>query len=192
MNKTRLEAFSDGVLAIIITIMILEIKVPNDNSFESLKPLIPVILSYVLSFAYVGIYWNNHHHMFQVVKKVSGSILWGNLFLLFWLSLIPFATSWIGSQHFAAVPMSVYGIILLMCAISYTILQNKIIKLEGKDSVLYKAVEKDVKGKISLVCYILAVPLAFVSPWISGLLYTTVALIWIIPDPRIEKQMNNN
>lgn len=190
MNKNRLEAFSDGVLAIIITIMILEIKVPEDNSFESLKPLIPVILSYVLSFVYVGIYWNNHHHMLQAVKKVNGSILWGNLFLLFWLSLIPFGTSWIGSQDFAAVPMSVYGFILLMCAISYTILQNKIIKLEGKDSILFKAVEKDKKGKISLACYILAVPLAFVSPWISGLLYTTVALIWIIPDRRIEKQIN--
>lgn len=190
MNKSRLEAFSDGVLAIIITIMILEIKVPNDNSFESLKPLIPVILSYVLSFAYVGIYWNNHHHMFQVVKKVNGSILWGNLFLLFWLSLIPFGTSWIGSQYFASVPMSVYGFILLMCALSYFSLQNQIIKLEGKDSTLYKAVEKDKKGKISLACYISAVPLAFVSPWISGLLYTTVALMWIIPDRRIEKQIN--
>ena len=192
MNKNRLEAFSDGVLAIIITIMILEIKVPEDDSFESLEPLIPVILSYVLSFAYVGIYWNNHHHMFQVVIKVNGSILWGNLFLLFWLSLIPFGTSWIGSQHFAAVPMGIYGFILLMCAISYSILQNKIIKLEGKDSILYKAVEKDKKGKISLACYLSAVPLAFVSPWISGLLYSTVALIWIIPDRRIEKQINNN
>lgn len=192
MNKSRLEAFSDGVLAIIITIMILEIKVPNDNTFESLKPLIPVILSYVLSFAYVGIYWNNHHHMFQVVKKVSGSILWSNLFLLFWLSLIPFGTSWIGSQHFAAVPMGVYGFILLMCAISYVILQNKIIKLEGKDSVLNQAVQKDIKGKISMTCYIMAIPLAFVSPWISGLLYITVALIWIIPDRRIEKQINKN
>ena len=192
MNKSRLEAFSDGVLAIIITIMILEIKVPNDNRFESLKPLIPVILSYVLSFAYIGIYWNNHHHMFQAVKKVSGSILWSNLFLLFWLSLIPFGTSWIGSQHFAAVPMSVYGFLLLMSAISYFTLQNKIIKLEGKDSILYKAVEKDIKGKLSLACYIFAIPLAFVSPWISGLLYTTVALIWIIPDRRIEKQINKN
>jgi uncharacterized membrane protein len=190
MNKNRLEAFSDGVLAIIITIMILEIKTPEDNSFESLKPLIPVILSYVLSFVYIGIYWNNHHHMLQVVKKVNGSILWSNLFLLFWLSLIPFATSWIGSQHFAAVPMCVYGFILLMCAISYVILQNNIIKLEGKDSVLYRAVEKDSKGKISMTCYILAIPLAFVSPWISGLLYITVALIWIIPDRRIENQIN--
>ena len=192
MNKNRLEAFSDGVLAIIITIMILEIKVPEDDSFESLKPLIPVILSYVLSFVYVGIYWNNHHHMFQVIKKVSGSILWSNLFLLFWLSLIPFGTSWIGSQNFSAAPMSIYGFILLMCAISYFSLQNQIIKLEGKDSILYKAVEKDKKGKISLICYILAIPLAFVSPWISGLLYTTVALIWIIPDARIEKQINKN
>lgn len=192
MNKSRLEAFSDGVLAIIITIMILEIKVPNDNNFDSLKPLIPVILSYVLSFAYIGIYWNNHHHMFQVVKKVNGSILWGNLFLLFWLSLIPFGTSWIGSQHFAAVPMSVYGFLLLMSAISYFSLQNNIIKHEGKDSDLYRAVQKDIKGKTSLACYILAIPLAFVSSWISGLLYITVALIWIIPDRRIEKQINKN
>lgn len=192
MNKSRLEAFSDGVLAIIITIMILEIKVPENNSFESLKPLIPVVLSYVLSFIYIGIYWNNHHHMFQVVKKVSGAILWKNLFLLFWLSLIPFGTSWIGSQHFAAVPMSVYGFLLLMCAISYFSLQNSIIALEGKDSILSQAVEKDVKGKISLVCYILAIPLAFVSPWISGILYIAVALLWIVPDRRIEKQINKN
>jgi uncharacterized membrane protein len=190
MNKNRLEAFSDGVLAIIITIMILEIKVPNSSNFESLLPLIPVFLSYVLSFVYVGIYWNNHHHMLQAAKKVSGSILWSNLFLLFWLSLIPFGTSWIGSQHFAAIPMSCYGFILLMCAISYTILSNKIMKLEGKDSVLYKAIGDDKKGKLSLICYILAIPLAFVTPWISGLLYITVALIWIIPDKRIEKQIN--
>lgn len=190
MNKTRLEAFSDGVLAIIITIMILEIKAPEDDSFESLKPLIPVFLSYVLSFVYVGIYWNNHHHMFQVVKKISGSILWSNLFLLFWLSLIPFATSWIGEHHFSALPMCIYGFILLMCAISYIILQNKIIKLEGNDSVLHRAVSNDIKGKISMACYISAIPFAFVSPWISGLLYITVALIWVIPDSRIEKQIN--
>lgn len=164
MNKNRLEAFSDGVMAIIITIMILEIKVPKDSSFDSLIPLIPVILSYVLSFVYVGIYWNNHHHIFQVVKKVNGSVLWGNLFLLFWLSLIPFATSWIGSQNFKAVPMSVYGFILLMCAVSYFVLQNSIIKHEGKDSALYRAVEKDIKGKLSLLCYVLAIPLAFISP----------------------------
>ncbi len=190
MNKSRLEAFSDGVLAIIITIMILEIKAPEDDSFESLQHLIPVFLSYVLSFVYVGIYWNNHHHMFQVVKKVSGSILWSNLFLLFWLSLIPFATSWIGEHQFSAVPMSVYGFVLLMCAVSYIILQNKIIKLEGNDSVLHRAVNSDNKGKISMACYISAIPLAFVSPWISGLLYIAVALIWVIPDSRIEKQLN--
>lgn len=190
MNKNRLEAFSDGVLAIIITIMVLEIKAPEENSFESLKPLIPIFLSYILSFAYIGIYWNNHHHMLQVVKKVNGSILWYNLFLLFWLSLIPFSTSWIGEQHFSAVPMSIYGFVLLMCSISYIILQNKIIKLEGNDSVLHRAVEKDIKGKISMACYILAIPLAFVSPWISGLLYIVVALIWIVPDARIEKQIN--
>ena len=169
--------------------MILEIKVPESNTFDSLKLLIPVFLSYVLSFAYVGIYWNNHHHMFQAVKQINGSVLWGNLFLLFWLSLIPFATSWIGSQHFAAVPMSCYGFILFMCAVSYTILLNKIIKLEGKDSLLAKIAEKDYKGKISLFCYLLGVPIAFVSVWISGLLYFTVALIWIVPDMRIEKQI---
>lgn len=190
MNKSRLEAFSDGVLAIIITIMVLEIKAPEDDSFESLQHLIPVFLSYVLSFIYVGIYWNNHHHMLQVVKRVNGSILWGNLFLLFWLSLIPFATSWIGEHHFSAVPMSIYGFVLLMCAIAYNILQNRIICLEGKESILHQAVEKDLKGKISVGCYILAIPLAFVSPWISGLLYIAVALLWIIPDSRIEKQLN--
>lgn len=190
MNKSRLEAFSDGVLAIIITIMVLEIKAPVDDSLESLQHLIPIFLSYVLSFIYVGIYWNNHHHMLQVVKKINGSILWSNLFLLFWLSLIPFATSWIGEHHFSAVPMSLYGFVLLMCALSYFLLQNKIIRLEGKDSILHQAVEKDTKGKISTICYILAIPLAFVSPWISGLLYIAVALIWIIPDSRIEKQIN--
>lgn len=192
MNKTRIEAFSDGVLAIIITIMVLEIKAPEEDSFESLTHLIPVFLSYVLSFIYVGIYWNNHHHMFQVVKKVNGSILWGNLFLLFWLSLIPFATSWIGEHHFGAVPMSIYGFVLLMCAIAYNLLQNKIIKLEGKDSILHRAVEKDLKGKISGLAYLLAIPLAFVSPWISGLLYIAVAILWIVPDSRIEKQLNEN
>ena len=190
MNKNRLEAFSDGVLAIIITIMILEIKAPEDDSFESLKALIPVFLSYVLSFVYVGIYWNNHHHMLQVVKRINGSILWSNLFLLFWLSLIPFATSWIGEHQFSAVPMSIYGFVLLMCAIAYNILQNKIIKLEGKDSILHRAVEKDFKGKISNLAYISAIPLAFVSPWISGLLYIAIALLWIVPDTRIEKQIN--
>ena len=190
MNKYRIEAFSDGVLAIIITIMILEIKVPQQGTFESLKPLIPIFLSYILSFIYIGIYWNNHHHMFQIAKMVNGAVLWANLFLLFWLSLIPFATSWMGEQQFSTIPMAIYGFILLMCAISYTILQNKIMKLEGEKSLLRQAVQKDKKGKISLCCYILAIPMAFISPWISGLLYIIVALIWIIPDKRIEKQIN--
>jgi uncharacterized membrane protein len=190
MNKSRIEAFSDGVMAIIITIMILEIKAPEHSNIGSLIPLIPVFLSYVMSFIYVGIYWNNHHHMFQVVKKIDGSVLWFNIILLFWLSLIPFATNWIGSQSFSSVPMACYGFILLMCAISYTFLQNKIIKLEGKESVLRHAVNKDKKGKISMVCYISAIPLAFVSPIISGILYIFVALMWIVPDKRIENQIN--
>jgi uncharacterized membrane protein len=190
MNKNRLEAFSDGVLAIIITIMVLEIKAPEDDSFESLLHLIPVFLSYVLSFVYVGIYWNNHHHMIQVVKRINGSIMWGNLFLLFWLSLIPFATSWMGDHHFSAVPMSIYGVVLLMCSVAYNLLQNKIIKSEGEDSILKRAVEKDIKGKISTLAYLLAIPLAFVSPWISGFLYISIALLWIVPDSRIEKQLN--
>lgn len=190
MNKSRLEAFSDGVLAIIITIMILEIKVPKNDSFESLKPLIPVFLSYVLSFVYVGIYWNNHHHLMHTVKKINASIMWSNLFLLFWLSLIPFGTSWIGSQRLAPIPTCTYGFILLMCAVSYTLLQNSIIKQQGSESVLAKAVEKDFKGKISLACHIIALPLAFASPWVSEILYVIVALLWVIPDRRIEKQIN--
>jgi uncharacterized membrane protein len=190
MNKNRIEAFSDGVLAIIITIMILEIKAPERATFASLLPLISVFFSYVLSFIYVGIYWNNHHHMFQAVKKIDGSVLWYNILLLFWLSLIPFATSWIGNQNFDTIPMACYGFILLMCAISYTLLQNKIIKLEGKESILYQAINKDKKGKISLACYISAIPLAFISPIISGILYVLVALMWIVPDKRIENQIN--
>jgi uncharacterized membrane protein len=192
MHKNRLEAFSDGVLAIIITIMILEIKAPVENSFVSLMPLLPVFLSYVLSFAYIGIYWNNHHHIFQAVKHVNGSILWGNLFLLFWLSLIPFATSWIGSQHFSAVPMSLYGFVLFMSGFSYNILLNKILKLEGKNSVLARVTEKDNKGKISLFCYLLGIPTSFLSVWISGFLYFGVALLWIIPNKKIENEIMNN
>ena len=175
MNKNRLEAFSDGVFAIIITIMVLEIKMPHESSFAALQPLIPIFLSYVLSFINVGIYWNNHHHMLQVTKKVNGAILWSNMHLLFWLSLMPSATSWMGEQHFTAVPICCYGIVLAMCAIAYVVLQNNIIRLEGKDSVLYKAIKEDRKGKISLSCYLLAIPAAFISPWISGLLYISVA-----------------
>jgi uncharacterized membrane protein len=192
MHKNRLEAFSDGVLAIIITIMILEIKAPVTNSFESLLSLLPIFLSYVLSFLYIGIYWNNHHHIFQAVKHVNGSILWGNLFLLFWLSLIPFATSWIGSQHFSAVPMSLYGFVLFMSGFSYNILLKKILKLEGKDSVLARVTEKDNKGKISLFCYLLGIPTSFISVWISGFLYFAVALLWIIPNKKIENEIMNN
>ncbi len=187
MNKNRLEAFSDGVLAIIITIMVLEFKVPNDTSFESVVKLSHKFLSYILSFIYVGIYWNNHHHMMHTVKHVNGKILWANLHLLFWLSLIPFATAWIGEHHFAPFPMMLYGIILLMNAIAYFILQNAIIASHGKDSILSKAVGSDVKGKISLVLYLIAVLATKYYTLISGILYIIVAILWLIPDKRIEK-----
>lgn len=190
MTKGRMEAFSDGVLAIIITIMVLEIKVPHEGEgFEALVPLLPVFLSYVLSFIYLGIYWNNHHHMMHTVKKISGKMLWANLHLLFWLSLIPFVTGWMGENHFAQEPMALYGLILLMAAISYFILQNMIIKSQGHDSILKNAVGKDIKGKISPVLYIIGIGLSWVSPWASGLMYVLVALMWLIPDKRIEKSL---
>ena len=186
MNRTRLEAFSDGVMAIIITIMVLEIKVPHGNDFEVLKPLIPVVISYVLSFIYIGIYWNNHHHMMHTVKRVTGGILWANLHLLFWLSLVPFTTGWIGENHFDPIPMAIYGIILLMAAIAYFILQTQIIRAQGEHSLLAKAIGNDIKGKMSPIIYLLAIGSNFVSQWISGSLYVLVALIWLIPDKRIE------
>lgn len=186
MNRTRLEAFSDGVLAIIITIMVLEIKVPHGNDFATLKPLIPVLLSYIMSFIYIGIYWNNHHHMMHTVKNVSGVILWANLHLLFWLSLIPFVTGWIGENHFDPIPMAFYGFVLLMAAIAYFILQNSIIRSQGKNSILAKAVGNDIKGKMSPILYLLAIASNLASPWISGSIYIFVALIWLIPDKRIE------
>jgi uncharacterized membrane protein len=186
MNRTRLEAFSDGVLAIIITIMVLEIKVPHGNDFAALKPLIPVVISYVLSFIYIGIYWNNHHHMMHTVKRISGAILWANLHLLFWLSLVPFTTGWIGENHFAPIPMAVYGIVLLMAAVAYFILQATIIRVQGEHSLLARAVGNDIKGKMSPILYSLAIASNFVSQWISGSLYILVALIWLIPDKRIE------
>jgi len=186
MNRTRLEAFSDGVLAIIITIMVLEIKVPHGNDFEVLKPLIPVVVSYLLSFIYIGIYWNNHHHMMHTVKHVTGGILWANLHLLFWLSLIPFVTGWIGENHFDPIPMAMYGIVLLMAAVAYFLLQTQIIRSQGKDSLLARAVGNDIKGKISPILYSLAIASNFASQWISGALYILVALIWLIPDKRIE------
>lgn len=187
MNKTRLEAFSDGVLAIIITIMVLELKVPHEPNFEALRGTLPIFLSYVLSFIYVGIYWNNHHHLLHTVKQVSGGILWANLFLLFCLSLVPFATAWAGENHFASHPVALYGVVLLSCAIAYFILQNLIIRHQGEDSLLKKAVGSDLKGKISLICYLISIPLAFVNQWISVALYILVAMIWLIPDKRIEK-----
>lgn len=191
MNRTRLEAFSDGVLAIIITIMVLEIKVPHGNDFEVLKPLIPVVISYVLSFIYIGIYWNNHHHMMHTVKRVTGGILWANLHLLFWLSLIPFVTGWIGENHFDPIPMAMYGVVLLMAAIAYFILQNQIIKTQGANSLLARAIGNDIKGKMSPILYFLAIGSNFVSHWISGSLYVLVALIWLIPDKRIEIILKN-
>jgi uncharacterized membrane protein len=186
MNRTRLEAFSDGVLAIIITIMVLEIKVPHSNDFAALKPLIPVVISYILSFIYIGIYWNNHHHMMHTVTRVTGGILWANLHLLFWLSLVPFTTGWIGENHFAPIPMAVYGIVLLMAAIAYFILQAAIIQTQGEHSLLARAVGNDIKGKMSPILYLLAIGSNFISQWISGGLYVLVALIWLIPDKRIE------
>jgi len=187
MKTTRLEAFSDGVLAIIITIMVLELKVPHETNLAALKPLLPVLLSYVLSFIYVGIYWNNHHHLFQSTEEVSGSILWANLHLLFWLSLFPFTTAWVGENHLGSIPTAVYGFVLLMAAIAYYILQSTIIKQQGPDSLLAAAIGNDWKGKLSPVLYLLAIPLAFVSPWISHALYIFVALLWLAPDPRIER-----
>ncbi|MBO9198657.1 MULTISPECIES: TMEM175 family protein [Niastella] len=187
MKKARLEAFSDGVLAIIITIMVLEIKVPHGTHFSDLKELIPIFLSYALSFLYIGIYWNNHHHMISTVRKVTGNILWANLHLLFWLSLVPFATGWVGENHFSAAPLALYGVILLMAGIAYVILQSLIIKNEGKDCVLKKAIGKDVKGKISPFLYLAAIALSWVNTVCAGLIYLIAALIWLIPDRRIER-----
>ena len=189
MKTTRLEAFSDGVLAIIITIMVLELKVPHAVDLAALKPVLPVLLSYVLSFIYLGIYWNNHHHLFQATEQVSGGILWANLHLLFWLSLFPFTTAWMGENHLAAIPTAIYGFVLLMAAIAYEVLQRTIIAKEGRDSLLAQAVGKDWKGKFSPLLYFIAIPLAFVSSWIASALYVFVALLWLIPDPRIERKL---
>ena len=189
MNKSRLEAFSDGVFAIIITIMVLELKVPHGTEISLLKPVIPVFFSYVLSFIYLGIYWNNHHHMLHTVKKVSGSMLWANLHLLFWLSLIPFVTGWMGENNFAATPLALYGINLLMAALAYYVLQKVILRNHGSESILAKAIGRDLKGKMSPVLYIIAILSTFVNDWIAGAIYVLVALIWLIPDKRIEKTL---
>lgn len=192
MNKNRLEAFSDGVLAIIITIMVLEFKLPEGSNYDDLEPLLPKFFSYILSFIYVGIYWNNHHHMMHTVKQVNGKILWANMHLLFWLSLIPFATAWNGENHFAPFPMMLYGIILLMNGIAYFILQQLILKEHGKDSLLSKAIGSDFKGKSSPVSYTIAILFANFYPIVSGGIYILVALMWLVPDKRIERIFNEN
>ncbi len=186
MGKHRLEAFSDGVLAILITILVLELKVPHGTEITALTPLLPVFLTYVLSFAYLGIYWNNHHHLLQLCSRVTGSMLWANLVLLFWLSLIPFATGWMGENHFAAWPTALYGVVLLMAALSYTWLQTLIIRAEGPDSLLAQAVQADWKGKLSLALYALAIAVSLRFGWLSLAIYVVVALIWLVPDRRIE------
>ncbi|WP_263971609.1 TMEM175 family protein [Leptolyngbya ohadii] len=190
MSKGRLEAFSDAVVAIIITIMVLELKIPHGTDFAALRPLIPIFLSYVLSFIYLGIYWNNHHHLLQVVRHVNGSILWANLHLLFWLSLLPFVTGWAGENHFEPLPVALYGTVLLMAAIAYYILTRVLITSHGNESPLATAIGEDFKGKVSMAVYALAVPFAFVLPWFSSLLYVAVAGMWLIPDRRIERALS--
>lgn len=191
MGKTRLEAFSDGVLAIIITIMVLELRVPHDPSLAALQPLWGVFLSYVLSFVYIGIYWNNHHHMLHTVHKVTGGMLWANLHLLFWLSLVPFVTGWMGENHFAPAPTSIYGVVLLMAAMAYWILERVIIRAQGPDSLLRKAVGGDWKANVSPILYVIAIVSALAVPSVAGALYALVAIIWIVPDKRIERVLHD-
>jgi uncharacterized membrane protein len=186
MAPDRLKAFTDGVLAIIITIMVLELRVPHDATLTSLRPLLPVVLSYVLSFVYLTIYWNNHHHLLHVTQRVTGGILWANAHLLFWLSLVPFVTAWMGENHFAPVPMAAYGVVLFMAGVAYLVLQRVIIASQGPESVLATAVGRDLKGKVSALAYALAIPAAFIRPWIAGTLFVGVAMMWLIPDRRIE------
>jgi uncharacterized membrane protein len=192
MGKGRLEAFSDGVIAVIITIMVLELKVPHEADPKALVPLVPVFLSYVLSFIFVGIYWNNHHHMFHAVHRVNGATLWANLHLLFWLSLVPFVTGWMDESHFASLQVAAYGVVLLGAAMAYTILTRVLLHSHERDSVLAKALGSDLKGKISLLIYLAAIPIAFVQPWIACALYVVVAAIWLYPDRRFEKLLDLN
>ena len=186
MSKTRLEAFSDGVIAILITIMILELRIPHGTDWAALRPLLPPFLTYVLSFLFLGIYWNNHHHMIHATEHITGAVLWANLHLLFWLSLVPFVTGWMGENHFAALPTAVYGVVLLCAALSYTILLRTIIAGQGTSSRLALAVGNDFKGKLSVILYVLAIPLAFVHQLIADAIYVAVALMWLVPDRRIE------
>jgi len=191
MSSTRLEAFSDGVIAIIITIMVLEMKVPHGDRLDELWPIVPVFLSYVLSFVYVGIYWNNHHHMLHATSRVTGGVLWANLHLLFWLSLFPFATGWMGENHFAELPVAVYGVSMLMPALAYYVLQTCIVKANGSDQALAHALGRDIKGKISPLFCLTGIVLAFVHPWLACTAYVTLALWWLIPDRRIEQTIKN-
>jgi len=191
MSKGRLEAFSDGVIAILITIMVLELKVPQRADWDALRPLLPVFLTYVLSFVFLGIYWNNHHHMFHATHQINGKILWANLHLLFWLSLIPFVTGWMGENHFAPLPTAVYGVVLLLAGLAYVLLQHTIIAAQGPNSRLATAVGRDVKGKLSALLYAVAIPSAFVHQWIADALYVVVALMWLVPDRRIESKLDH-
>ncbi|HEY8165618.1 MAG TPA: TMEM175 family protein [Gemmatimonadaceae bacterium] len=190
MSKGRLEAFSDGVIAILITIMVLELKVPHGADLEALRPLLPIFLTYILSFIFLGIYWNNHHHLLQATNRITGGVLWANLHLLFWLSLVPFVTGWMGENHFTAVPTAIYGAVLLGAAIAFTILVRTILAHESPDSRLAEAVGKDRKGNVSLLLYCIAIPMAFVNEWISDAIYILVALIWLVPDRRIESRLS--
>lgn len=187
MGKNRLEAFSDGVLAIIITIMVLEMKVPHGDDLAMLQGLLPVFLSYVLSFVYVGIYWNNHHHLLHAATKVSASVLWANLHLLFWLSLFPFVTGWMGENHFSRLPTALYGVVLLMAGFAYWLLQKALVASEGKDSVMARAIGSDLKGNLSVLIYVFSIPIAFYNQWLAQICFVAVALMWLIPDRRIEK-----
>ena len=189
MTKVRLEAFSDGVMAILITIMVLELRVPTGSDWEALRPLLPVFLTYVLSFVYLGIYWNNHHHMFHTVNRINGKILWANLHLLFWLSLVPFVTGWMGENHFAPLPTAVYGGVMLLAGVAYLILERAIVKEQGRGSKLAAAIGNETKGKLSAALYAVAIPLAFVEQWISDGIYVFVALMWLVPDRRIESKL---
>jgi uncharacterized membrane protein len=189
MSKGRLEAFSDGVIAILITIMVLEFKVPHGADLEALRPLVPLFLTYVLSFVSLAIYWNNHHHMLQATERISGGVLWANCHLLFWLSLVPFVTGWMGENHFEQLPTAVYGGVMLMSGVAYWILQTTIVRREGENSRLAEAVGADVKGKLSVVLYAIAIPLAFVNQWVSDAIFVSVALMWFIPDRRIESRL---
>jgi uncharacterized membrane protein len=190
MSKGRLEAFSDGVIAILITIMVLELKVPRTPDLGALRPVLPVLLTYVMSFVFLGIYWNNHHHMLQATERINGTILWANLHLLFWLSLVPFVTGWMGENHFAPLPTAMYGVVLLLSSVAWALLQSAILEHHGPSSRLAAAVGNDVKGKLSTVVYAVAIPLAFVRQWISAALYVLVALMWLVPDRRIESKLD--